>query len=103
MVTFFSENAKLHTSKKTGRKSLVPSLQNTSSTFDIRTNPMKLISKYLVEDDELGVGKIVYYENNKWKVQYKTGGNNCKNYNAVDMLERLEKFMISYGSINYQH
>jgi len=77
---------------------LVPALENTSSSFDIRTNPMKLVTKFLVEDTEWGVGKIVNYERNKWKVQYKIGLNNYQDYNAAQMLERLENFHVSYGN-----
>ena len=80
---------------------MVPSLENTSSSFDIRAHPLKLVSKFLVEDDEFGVGKIVNYERNKWTVKYKIGLDNFRNYNAVQMLERLEMFHHSYGTYNF--
>lgn len=93
----YSETAKLHTSKKVGRPALVPSLEDTPSSFDIRKHPMKLISTFLVEDEILGVGKIIGYNKNKWRVMYRGQSKIEQEHNATEILERLTNFQLTYG------
>jgi len=75
----------------------VPSLDDTPSSFDIRKHPMKLLSKFLVEDEILGVGKIIGYNRNKWRVMYKGETLLEKEHNAKEMLDRLTNFQVTYG------
>ena len=98
-INLCSELAKLKPTSRAGRKALIPSLNDSPTTFDIRKHPMKIVeSNECVEHEKKGVGKICGYVNKKWIVVFKVDGEMIEElFSAGQIVALINDFRNSYG------